>query len=60
MVRQPDKPSARRLADRGVDVVAGSLDDRAALGAAIVQRLAADGAQAPAIVAGTCRAFGSR
>jgi uncharacterized protein YbjT (DUF2867 family) len=31
MVRQPDKPSARRLADRGVDVVAGSLDDPAAL-----------------------------
>jgi uncharacterized protein YbjT (DUF2867 family) len=35
MVRQPDKPSARRLADRGVDVVAGSLDDRAALGGAM-------------------------
>ncbi len=35
MARRPDKPAARRLADRGVDVVAGSLDDRAALGAAM-------------------------
>ena len=35
MARQPDKPAALRLADRGVDVVAGSLDDRAALGAAM-------------------------
>jgi uncharacterized protein YbjT (DUF2867 family) len=35
MVRRPDQPSARRLAERGVDVVGGSLDDRAALGAAM-------------------------
>jgi uncharacterized protein YbjT (DUF2867 family) len=35
MVRRPDAPSARSLADRGVDVVAGSLDDRAALGSAM-------------------------
>jgi uncharacterized protein YbjT (DUF2867 family) len=35
MVRRPDAPSARGLADRGVDVVAGSLDDRAALGSAM-------------------------
>ena len=35
MVRRPDAPSARGLADRGVDVVAGSLDDRAALGVAM-------------------------
>jgi uncharacterized protein YbjT (DUF2867 family) len=35
MVRRPDAPSARALADRGVDVVAGSLDDRAALGVAM-------------------------
>jgi uncharacterized protein YbjT (DUF2867 family) len=35
MVRRPDQPSARRLLDLGVDVVAGSLDDRAALSAAM-------------------------
>jgi uncharacterized protein YbjT (DUF2867 family) len=35
MVRRPDQPSARRLAERGVDVAAGTLDDRAALGAAM-------------------------
>jgi uncharacterized protein YbjT (DUF2867 family) len=35
MARQPDKPSAQRLAERGVDVVAGSLDDPAAIGAAM-------------------------
>lgn len=35
MVRRPDQPSARRLSDLGVDVVAGSLDDRAALSAAM-------------------------
>ena len=35
MVRRPDAPSARGLADRGVDVVAGSLDDTATLGAAM-------------------------
>jgi uncharacterized protein YbjT (DUF2867 family) len=35
MVRRPDQPSARRLLDLGVDVVAGSLDDRAALRAAM-------------------------
>jgi uncharacterized protein YbjT (DUF2867 family) len=35
MVRRLDAPSARGLADRGVDVVAGSLDDTATLGAAM-------------------------
>ena len=35
MVRRPDQPSARRLRDLGVDVVAGSLDDRAALSEAM-------------------------
>jgi uncharacterized protein YbjT (DUF2867 family) len=35
MVRRPDQPSARRLVDLGVEVVAGSLDDRAALSAAM-------------------------
>jgi uncharacterized protein YbjT (DUF2867 family) len=35
MVRRPDQPAARRLLELGVDVVAGSLDDRAALIAAM-------------------------
>ncbi len=35
MVRRPDKPAVRRLAQRGVEVVVGSLDDRASLGAAM-------------------------
>jgi uncharacterized protein YbjT (DUF2867 family) len=35
MVRRPDEPKARRLAERDVEVVAGSLDDRTALGAAM-------------------------
>jgi uncharacterized protein YbjT (DUF2867 family) len=35
MVRRPDEPKARRLAERGVEVLAGSLDDRTALGAAM-------------------------
>jgi uncharacterized protein YbjT (DUF2867 family) len=35
MVRRPDQPPARRLLDLGVDVVAGSLDDPAALIAAM-------------------------
>ncbi|HET7667497.1 MAG TPA: NmrA/HSCARG family protein [Mycobacterium sp.] len=35
LVRRPDTPAARRLADRGVDVVAGSIDDTAALRAAM-------------------------
>jgi uncharacterized protein YbjT (DUF2867 family) len=35
MVRQPGAPSAQRLTECGVEVVVGSLDDRAALGAAM-------------------------
>jgi uncharacterized protein YbjT (DUF2867 family) len=35
LVRRPDAPSVRRLVERGVEVVAGSLDDRTALGAAM-------------------------
>jgi uncharacterized protein YbjT (DUF2867 family) len=35
LVRRPDKPSVRRLTQRGVEAVAGSLDDRTALGAAM-------------------------
>jgi uncharacterized protein YbjT (DUF2867 family) len=35
LVRQPDKPSVRRLSERGVEAVVGSLDDRGALGAAM-------------------------
>ncbi|OBF27801.1 NmrA family transcriptional regulator [Mycobacterium sp. ACS1612] len=35
MVRRPEGPSARRLLDVGVEVVAGSLDDSAALNAAM-------------------------
>jgi len=35
MVRRPDEPAVRRLTDRGVEVVTGSLDDPATLGAAM-------------------------
>lgn len=35
LVRRPDAPSVRRLGDRGVEAVVGSLDDRVALGAAM-------------------------
>jgi uncharacterized protein YbjT (DUF2867 family) len=35
MVRRPEAPSGRRLGERGVDLVAGSLDDLAALRAAM-------------------------
>ena len=35
MVRRPTEPKAQRLAERGVEVVAGSLDDRSALGMAM-------------------------
>jgi uncharacterized protein YbjT (DUF2867 family) len=35
MVRRPDEPKARHLAERGVEVLAGSLDDPTALGAAM-------------------------
>jgi uncharacterized protein YbjT (DUF2867 family) len=35
MVRRPGEPKAWRLAVRGVEVLSGSLDDRAALGAAM-------------------------
>jgi uncharacterized protein YbjT (DUF2867 family) len=35
LVRRPDAPSVRRLAERGVEAVVGSLDDRFALGAAM-------------------------
>jgi len=35
MVRRPGEPRARRLAERGVEVVGGSLDDRTALVAAM-------------------------
>jgi uncharacterized protein YbjT (DUF2867 family) len=35
MVRGPGEPKARRLAERGVEVLTGSLDDRAALGTAM-------------------------
>ena len=35
MVRRPDAPKARRLSERGVEILAGSLDDRTALGAAM-------------------------
>ena len=31
MVRQPTEPKALRLAERGVEVLAGSLDDHSAL-----------------------------
>jgi uncharacterized protein YbjT (DUF2867 family) len=37
MVRRPGEPRARRLADRGVEVVGGSLDDRNALAAAMAE-----------------------
>jgi uncharacterized protein YbjT (DUF2867 family) len=35
MVRRPAEPKARRLAERGVEVLAGALGDRSALGAAM-------------------------
>jgi uncharacterized protein YbjT (DUF2867 family) len=35
LVRRPDEPSVRRLSERGVEVVVGSLDDRSALGPAM-------------------------
>ncbi|OBK19249.1 NmrA/HSCARG family protein [Mycobacterium asiaticum] len=35
LVRRPDSPRVRRLSERGVEAVAGSLDDRSALGAAM-------------------------
>jgi uncharacterized protein YbjT (DUF2867 family) len=35
LVRRPDEPSVRRLSERGVEAVVGSLDDRIALGAAM-------------------------
>ncbi|OBF96666.1 NmrA family transcriptional regulator [Mycobacterium sp. 852014-52450_SCH5900713] len=35
MVRRPDAPSVRRLHERGVEIVVGSLDDHNALGAAV-------------------------
>jgi uncharacterized protein YbjT (DUF2867 family) len=35
LVRRPDTPSVRRLAERGVEAVVGSLDDSIALGAAM-------------------------
>jgi uncharacterized protein YbjT (DUF2867 family) len=35
LVRRPDEPSVRRLTQRGVQAVVGSLDDRVALGAAM-------------------------
>jgi uncharacterized protein YbjT (DUF2867 family) len=35
LVRQPDTPSVRRLGDRGVEAVVGSLEDSNALGAAM-------------------------
>jgi uncharacterized protein YbjT (DUF2867 family) len=35
MVRRPDEPAGRRLTERGVEVVAGSLDDAVSLGAAM-------------------------
>jgi uncharacterized protein YbjT (DUF2867 family) len=35
LVRRPDTPSVRRLGERGVETVVGSLDDRIALGAAM-------------------------
>jgi uncharacterized protein YbjT (DUF2867 family) len=35
MVRRPNQPAVRRLAERGVEVVVGSLDDPASLGAAM-------------------------
>jgi uncharacterized protein YbjT (DUF2867 family) len=35
LVRRPDGPSVRRLSERGVEAVVGSLDDRIALGAAM-------------------------
>ncbi|OBJ50827.1 NmrA family NAD(P)-binding protein [Mycobacterium sp. 1423905.2] len=35
LVRRPDAPRVRRLAERGVEPVAGTLDDRAALAAAM-------------------------
>jgi uncharacterized protein YbjT (DUF2867 family) len=35
MVRRPAEPKARRLAERGIEVLAGSLGDRSALGAAM-------------------------
>ncbi|WP_310722813.1 NmrA/HSCARG family protein [Streptomyces sp. N2A] len=35
LVRDPDRPAARELADQGVEVVAGSLSDRGSLAAAM-------------------------
>src|SRR6478735_11543208 len=35
MVRRPGEPSVQRLTERGVEVMVGSLEDRAALGAAM-------------------------
>jgi uncharacterized protein YbjT (DUF2867 family) len=35
LVRRPDAPSVRRLTERGVEAVVGSLEDRTALGAAM-------------------------
>jgi uncharacterized protein YbjT (DUF2867 family) len=35
LVRRPDEPAVRRLSQRGVEAVVGSLDDRIALGAAM-------------------------
>ncbi len=35
MVRRPDEPRVRRLTERGVGIMAGSLDDRVGLGAAM-------------------------
>jgi uncharacterized protein YbjT (DUF2867 family) len=35
LVRRPDAPSVRRLSERGVDAVVGSLDDRSALATAM-------------------------
>jgi uncharacterized protein YbjT (DUF2867 family) len=35
LVRRPDQPSVRRLTERGVEAVVGSLDDRGALAAAM-------------------------
>src|SRR6478672_13364744 len=35
MVRRPGEPSVQRLTERGVEVMVGSLEDRAAIGAAM-------------------------
>ena len=35
MVRRPGEPSVQRLTERGVEVMVGSFDDRAAIGAAM-------------------------